>query len=112
MLAVKRLPFVTGDSAVLGKTNNFYEACGVFFYFKTDKLGIAVTSTPQKNKVIKLAMGDVSVPGKSGQQFPSAHESYSLAVDADKNAITITGQSLPMIHSEKIKRHSFWRVPC
>ena len=83
-----------------------------FFYFKTDKLGITVTSTPQKNKVIKLVMGDVSVPGKSGQQFPSAHESYSLEVDADKNAITITGQSLPMIHSEKIKRHSFWRVPC
>ena len=83
-----------------------------FFYFKTDKLGITVTSTPQKNKVIKLVMGDVSVPGKSGQQFPSAHESYSLEVDADKNAITITGQSLPMIHSEKIISHSFWRVPC
>ena len=83
-----------------------------FFHFKTDKLGITVTSTPQKNKVIKLVMGDVSVPGKSGQQFPSAHESYSLEVDADKNAITITGQSLSMIHSEKIKRHSFWRVPC
>ena len=83
-----------------------------FFHFQTDKLGITVTSTPQKNKVIKLVMGDVSVPGKSGQQFPSAHESYSLEVDADKNAITITGQSLPMIHSEKIKSHSFWRVPC
>ena len=103
---------MSDDSAVLGKTNDFYEAQGVFFYFKTDKLGITVTSTPQKSKVIKLMMGDVSVPGKSGQQFPSAHESYSLEVDADKNAITITGQSLPVILSEKIKRHSFWRVPC
>ena len=83
-----------------------------FFYFKTDKLGITVTSKPQKNKVIKLVMGDISVPGKSGQQFPSANESYSLEVDADKNAITITGQSPPMIHSQKIKRHSFWPVPC
>lgn len=71
------------------------------FYFITDKLGITVTSTPQRNQVIKLVMGDVSVPGKSGQQLPSEHESYSLEVDADKNVITITGQSLPMIHSEK-----------
>ena len=34
------------------------------------------------------------MPGKSGQQFPSAHESYSLEVDSSKNAITITGESL------------------
>ena len=34
------------------------------------------------------------MPAKSGQQFPSAHESYSLEVDSSKNAITITGESL------------------
>ena len=62
-------------------------------YFFADKLGLTVsTSTPKDTKAIKLLKGDVSVPGKDGQQFPSSDEWYSLDVDSSKQLITITGK--------------------
>lgn len=65
------------------------------FLFVTDKLKLTVsTSTPKDTKAIKLIKGDVSVPSKGGQQFPSSDEWYSLAVDSSKQLITITGKGL------------------
>ena len=64
--------------------------------------------TPKESKVIKLVTGDVSVPAKSGQRFPSAHESYSLEVDSSTNVITITGRCLPLpIINDEIRNPSF-----
>lgn len=58
-----------------------------------DKLGLKVsTSTPRDTKAIKLLKGDISVPAKDGQQFPSPDESYSLEVDSSKELIAITGK--------------------
>ena len=58
-----------------------------------DKLSLKVsTSTPRDTKAIKLLKGDVSVPAKDGQQFPSPDESYSLEVDSSKELIAITGK--------------------
>ncbi|KAL9962569.1 hypothetical protein ACROYT_G031679 [Oculina patagonica] len=58
-----------------------------------DKLKLTVsTSTPRDTKAIKLIKGDVSVPAKGGQQFPSSDEWYSLVVDSSKELITITGK--------------------
>ena len=63
-------------------------------FFVTDKLKLPVSTSPKESRVIKLVTGVVSVPTKSGLQFPSAHESYNLEVDPSKNAVTITGKSL------------------
>ena len=50
--------------------------------------------------MITLVVGEVAVPTKNGQQFPSMHESYSLDVDPSKDAITIMGKTSVLV-SEK-----------
>ncbi|XP_015772465.1 PREDICTED: chitobiase-like [Acropora digitifera] len=58
-----------------------------------EKLKLSSTTSTGGNKVITLVLGEVAVPTKVGQQFPSMHESYSLDVDPSKDAITIMGRS-------------------
>ena len=70
-----------------------YATLSFLFLYGTEKLKLVVsTSTPKDSKAIKLIKGDVSVPAKSGQQFPSPDEWYSLVVDSSKELITITGK--------------------
>ncbi|XP_074608369.1 beta-hexosaminidase-like isoform X3 [Acropora palmata] len=58
-----------------------------------EKLKLSSTTSTGGSKVITLVVGEVAVPTKNGQQFPSMHESYSLDVDPSKDAITIMGNS-------------------
>ena len=50
--------------------------------------------------MITLVVGEVAVPTRSGQQFPSMHESYSLDIDPSKDTITIMGKTSVLV-SEK-----------
>ena len=56
-------------------------------------MGLTVSiSLTRQTKFIQLTTGDVSLPGRSTQRFPSAHESYSLEVDPSEEVVIITGQ--------------------
>jgi len=65
-----------------------------------EKLKLSSTTSTGGSKVITLVVGEVAVPTRSGQQFPSMHESYSLDVDPSKDAITIMGKTSVLV-SEK-----------
>lgn len=64
---------------------------------------LSSTASTGGSKVITLVEGVVTVPTKSGQQFPSMHESYSLDVDPSKDVITIMGKTSVLV-SEKQNR--------
>ena len=71
-----------------------------FLFVLAEKLKLSSTTSTSGSKVITLVLGEVAVPSKSGQQFPSMHESYNLDVDPSKDAITIMGKTSVLV-SEK-----------
>ena len=52
--------------------------------------GIPVTTQSRQSKCIVLTVGTVDVPGTSG---PLLREAYSLAIDQQKQVVSVKGQS-------------------